>query len=108
MEKLILPMVCMRQLGVLETTATATSIALLGPYNCLGTILCERGMLGNRKKPITRLVQVIHDVIVKELTLRNVTFTLVWLGRSLREGGTCLHSHPQISLDQSYQYPLLS
>lgn len=80
MVKLILPMACMSQLGVLETIATATSIALLGPYNCLGTILYERAMLGNMKKPITRLIQVIHYVIVMELLpLRNVKCTLTWL-----------------------------
>lgn len=41
--------------SILETIATTTSIAVLGPNNCLGTILCERRMPANRKRSVTGL-----------------------------------------------------
>lgn len=61
-------MACMIQLGVLETIATATSTALRGPDNCLGTILYA--MLADRKKPITRLMQAIYCIMVIATTER--------------------------------------
>lgn len=71
----------MSQPGVLETIATATSIAVLGPHSCPGGILYERRVLGQRKRAIMRLIQVVHAGPATDSPLRNMKFTPGVLGK---------------------------
>lgn len=64
--------------SVLETIATTTSIALLGPNNCLGTTCVREQEEANQEAKAGDPEDTVMDP-----PLRNVEFTAVQLGRRL-------------------------